>query len=78
MASSRLISALEKKKLVTRRESERDSRVKHLSCTEKGVSYLDEMSLERVRAAARVLGSLPEKTFHQLFLTIKKMKEGKV
>lgn len=75
-ATSRLVARLERKDLIHRNPGENDSRKKPLSCTDKGKKFLNELSLERARAAFLVLSTLPPKALSQMLQMIQQIKEG--
>jgi DNA-binding MarR family transcriptional regulator len=77
-ATSRLLAGLEKKKLLERQEDFKDSRIKYMSCSKVGRKFLDQLSLERTRAAGIVLANLPPQMTEQMFATIKDLQKGSV
>jgi DNA-binding MarR family transcriptional regulator len=58
-ATSRLITELERKGLLLRKEDATDSRVRISTCTKPGRKLLDQMSLERAQTAFEVITKLP-------------------
>lgn len=75
-AVSRLLAGLERGKLIRRKAHKQDTRIKGLSCTRLGKELLDEMSLERVKAAVDVLEALPSVISKQYLLAIKSTRKA--
>ncbi|MBY0383731.1 MarR family transcriptional regulator [bacterium] len=74
-ATSRLITGLVKKGLILRRKDSKDSRARIITCSKKGCTLLDEMSLERVSAIFELIPTLPGNMATQIMTAVSQYKK---
>lgn len=76
-ATSRLISGLVKRQLLTRQTDPKDARTKIIRCSKKGESLLNEMSLARVSTILEVAQALPSEISQPMMEAVSLFKQEK-